>query len=144
MDSVRKQTRFTAHQLAWIVLFICLACLALSCSVYRVQHGETYDGAGNMTSQNNGIMKVVPFGGRDISAGTLSLDSLSANKYKIQLGENGQTDLTGTAAILQSAMAQISQLSSQLGQAQMLNQALSQQLQQMRQPAPPPAALPQK
>lgn len=115
--------------LAFIILLLVVMFLPLGCSRYSVSHGETYGADGTIVGMTDTIEKMVPLGGKDITAGSLAIDNTAANKWSVKLGESGNTDLTGTAALVESLVSQLTQISGQLAQQQMLNQALQQQMQ---------------
>ena len=114
------------------VLILMLAALSTGCSFYRVSHHEDYAKDGTMTGSTTGISKLVPPGGKDLSEGSLDLSVDKEGAWKMGLGEHSQTDLTGTAALLQGLVNTLVTKSAEAGQLQQQNQMLSQALQQMQ------------
>lgn len=85
------------------------------CSFYTVSHDERPDAAGN-THYHTRVFSVVPPGGKELSKGSADINAQNSknNKWQIKIGADTQTDLTGTAVMMQGMLAQIAELAGQL------------------------------
>jgi len=122
----RKSVRWE-RLLPWAVLALATGVVALylsGCSAYRVYHSETNGPDGTVLGSETGIVKIVPPGGKDLSEGSLSLGVDKDGAWTMNLGESGQTDLSGTAALIQGVIDQIVKLAAANGALSQQNQAL--------------------
>lgn len=93
---------------------ICFGFFLGSCSVYRVVHDETP--VGDQTHYRTAIFQMVPPGGKELSSGQANISSQSSDteKWRIKIGADLQTDMTGTAVLIDSLVGRIAELTNQL------------------------------
>lgn len=97
-----------------------MVCLSLgfflgACSFYTVTHTETPMGADGQSKYQTRILSMVPPGGKELSSGNANISAKSGeDQWRIKVGAELDTDMSGTAALIDSLVGRIAELSSQL------------------------------
>jgi hypothetical protein len=98
-----------------------------SCSIYSLSTAEAPDG-----SIVTEIRNLVPPGGRDASAGSVSRTVNMDGSWSQLIDQRGAVDATGTASFLQGLVNALVTQSAQSGQSQLQLQAQQQIIQQLQ------------
>lgn len=110
-----------------IVAMLLMMTCAIGCSYYDLGYSETrLNENGQPITQRTEITKLVPPGGKDISEGSITMGIDESGAWTFDMGQKSETDMEGTALMLQAMVGQYAQLAAE-------NQKLLQQNKQLLQ-----------